>query len=61
VSDYSIDELCACVRREISQRKRVYRRLVAEGKLDADTAAREIAMMEAIRDNLESQQQPRLF
>jgi len=58
---FSVDQLVLCVRRELGQRKRVYPRLVATGKMSQQTADREIAMMLAIRDNLESQQQPRLF
>jgi hypothetical protein len=58
---FSINELCACARRELGQRKRVYSRLVADGKMKQADADREIALMEAIRDNLEAQQQPKLF
>jgi hypothetical protein len=61
MSDFSINDLCACARREVAQRKKVYPRLVRDGKLNPDEAARQIAMMEAITDNLESQQQPKLF
>ena len=35
-------------RREVGYRKRVYARLVAEGKMKAENAARQIAIMEAI-------------
>ena len=58
---FSINELCACARREVAQRKKVYPRLVRDGKLHPEEAARQIALMEAITDNLESQQQPKLF
>jgi hypothetical protein len=58
---FSIHELVQCARRELAQRKRVYRRLVYDGKMKQEEADREIALMEAIRENLESQQQPRLF
>jgi hypothetical protein len=60
-SQFPIDELVRCVRRELGQRRRVYRRLVANGKLSQEEADREIALMQAIRENLESQQQPKLF
>jgi hypothetical protein len=60
-SDFSIDDLVACVRRELAQRRRVYGRLVIEGKMKGKDADREIALMQAIRENLENQQQPRLF
>jgi hypothetical protein len=59
--NFSIDELCACARREVAQRKKVYPRLVRDGKMEFDEAHRQIAMMEAITDLLESQQQPKLF
>jgi hypothetical protein len=59
--EFTIDELVACARRELGQRKRVYQRLVAIGKMDQAEAEREIALMRAIRDNLEDQQQPKLF
>ena len=60
-TEFSIDDLVACARRELGHRKRVYRRLVAEGRMEQEDAEREIAMMGAIRENLEAQQQPRLF
>jgi hypothetical protein len=60
-SDFSITDLCACARREVAQRKRVYPRWVRDGRMEADEARRQIAMMEAITDLLESQQQPKLF
>ena len=58
---FTINELIACARRELGQRRRVYRRLVEAGKMDPADAKREIALMEAIRDNLENQQTPKLF
>jgi hypothetical protein len=58
---FSIDELAACARREVAQRKKVYPRLVRASKMESDEAQRQIAMMEAITDLLESQQQPKLF
>jgi hypothetical protein len=61
MSEFSIDELCACARREVAQRKRVYPRLVQAGKMSQEEAAAQIAMMNAITDLLESQQQPKLF
>lgn len=61
MTDFSIDELCACARREVAQRKKVYPRLVRSDRMDAEEAQRQIAMMEAITDLLESQQQPKLF
>jgi hypothetical protein len=58
---YGIDELCACVRREIGQRKRVYGRMVKESKMDEETAQKEIEMMQEICENLEEQRQGKLF
>jgi hypothetical protein len=60
-ADFDITELCAAARREVAQRKKVYPRLVRDGKMDPEEARRQIAMMEAITDLLESQQQPKLF
>ena len=58
---FSIEDLLACVRRELGQRRRVYRRLVGMGKMAQEDSEREIALMEAIRENLENQQEPKLF
>ena len=58
---FHIDDLIACARRELGYRKRVYPRLVAEGKMKPETAEREIELMTAIRENLEAQQEPKLF
>lgn len=44
--------LADCARREVSKRKHVYPRLVAEGKLTQARADREIEMMQAIADLL---------
>lgn len=60
-SAFSILDLIQCARRELGQRKRVYRRLVSEGRMEPAEAEREIALMQAIRENLESQQQRHLF
>ena len=59
--EFSIDDLVACARCELAQRRRVYSRLVMTGKMSRESADREIALMQAIRENLESQQQPKLF
>lgn len=61
MTDFPIDDLVACARRELAQRHRVYRRLVEAGKMSQETADREIALMAAILDNLENQQNPKLF
>lgn len=47
-SEFTAIELAACAEREVKQRKRVYTRLVQQGKMMRDEAEREIAMMKAI-------------
>lgn len=58
---FSLDQLHVCAKREVAQRKRVYGRMVAAGTMSAVTAEREIAMMQAIADFLETQTQPKLL
>jgi hypothetical protein len=58
---YRTQELIGCVRRELGQRKRVYGRMVAESRMDAETAEREIGMMEEILEMLEDKEQLKLF
>jgi hypothetical protein len=58
---YGIEELIGCVRRELGQRRRVYRRMVGESRMDAGTAEREIGMMEEILEMLEDKEQLKLF
>lgn len=40
-----------CIERELAYRRRVYPRLVAQGKMAAGAADHEIAVMQAIRDD----------
>lgn len=40
-----------CVERELRYRHRVYTRLISSGKMTAAVAAREIDLMQAIRDD----------
>lgn len=63
-----IDRQIACVRREVSMRRRVYPRWVSTGKMTQDEADRQISTMEAVQATLESvrserqaQVAPRLF
>jgi hypothetical protein len=58
---FSFDQLEKCARRELGQRRRVYRGLVLRGVMSEATAEREIAMMAAIADFLETQSQPKLL
>jgi len=58
---FSVDQLCLCAKREVAQRKRVYRRLVSQGTMTEQSAEREIAMMQAIADYFEDQTQPKLL
>lgn len=54
----------ACAKRELKMRERVYPRWVADGRLTAEHAAREIAAMAAIVTDYEAQmlaQQPPLL
>lgn len=61
MTEFTITELVQAARRECGYRRRVYPRLVLQGKMTSDTAEREIALMLAIRENLEAQQEPKLF
>lgn len=58
---FTLEELARCAVREVGQRKRVYGRLVEQGKWKQERADREIAMMQAIADHFMAQQQPGLF
>lgn len=49
----------ACVRREISMRKRVYPRAIDENRMTEAEAAKEIAAMEAVYETLCQVQQER--
>lgn len=55
---YTRDEKLREARRELRQRRRVYPRLVQQGKLTRADADRQIAIMEAIAADYE---QPTLF
>lgn len=48
----TLEQMIACVRREIAMRKRVYPRWVADGRMARDAAEREIAAMQAVHDTL---------
>lgn len=48
--EFTPKELAQCATRELLYRVRVYARLVANEKMTADNAQREIAMMRAIAD-----------
>jgi hypothetical protein len=47
-----LSDLVACVDRELKMRRQVYPRWVAQGKLTEALAARELAMMGAVRARL---------
>lgn len=49
-----IDKL-RCVEREIAMRKTIYPKLVASGRMKQDEADREIAVMEAVADDIRNQ------
>ena len=46
---FTFSELSACAAREVTQRQRVYNRLVEQGRMTRDFADKEIAKMDAIR------------
>jgi hypothetical protein len=48
----SLDDQVACVRRELGLRQRLYPRWVADGKMTADQAAKEINAMKAVLDTV---------
>jgi hypothetical protein len=58
---FSFDQLATEAKREVAQRKSVYRRLVDDGRMSRETADRKIALMQAIADFLEQQTQPKLL
>jgi hypothetical protein len=58
---FTFAELVKCARRELAQRRRVYFRLVSQGKMDPQDAEDEMLMMEAIAEFFEGKTQPKLF
>lgn len=48
----SLDDMIACVARELEMRKRVYPRWVSQHKMSQEAADREIDTMRAIHDKL---------
>jgi hypothetical protein len=48
MTEFTNTELAECAEREAKQRRRVYQRLVDNGKLTEGFAARQIAMMDQI-------------
>ena len=57
---FSLEELIACVRREVNMRRRVYRLQIREGRMTQAHADREVGMMEAVAAMLERQKAPGL-
>lgn len=49
---FSLAQQIACVEREIAQRKHVYPRLIAAGKLTQKKADHELACMQAVLETL---------
>ena len=58
---FDLLDLIQAARREVAFRRRVYPRLIAQGKLSREDAERETFLMIAILENLEDQSQLRLF
>lgn len=52
--EFTFRELQECAAREVKQRERVYPRLIEQRKLTASFAQRQIDMMKAISDELDS-------
>ena len=58
---FRYEELAHCAKRELALRKRVYPRLIEEGKLTRADAERELALMSDIQEYFETQRQPKLL
>lgn len=58
---FSYEDLAACAKREVVQRRRVYLRLVDQGKMKPEKAAREIELMQAIGEYFEGLREPGLL
>ena len=56
--DFSLEEMKACVEREIRMRERVYPRWVQNGKMSQNKADTEIACMKAVLRRLSSISSP---
>ncbi len=50
---FTYAEMAEAARREVGQRKRVYERLVGNGKMSKTFADRQVAIMEQIAETLE--------
>ncbi len=64
MTTHTIDEQIAAVKRELSMRRRVYPRWVAQHKMTREDAAKQIALMESVLATLEAvkaQANPALF
>lgn len=48
----TLDEMIACVEREISMREHVYPRRIEQGRMKSDRADREIEIMKAVSRTL---------
>lgn len=59
-NEFTLDEMIACVEREITHRKGVYKRLVEKGDMQPAEARYQLDCMRAVWANLKSQQ-PNLF
>lgn len=61
--NFSLDQLAECARREVSQRKWVYSRIIDRDPSKTDELVKELRMMEAIHQLLEGMatEQPDLF
>ena len=53
----TLDELLACIEREVKLRRRVYPRRVADGRMTQALAEKEIRRMENVADYLRDQKE----
>ena len=51
----TLDELIACIERELELRRRVYPKRIAAGAMSQAAADRQIALMSAVLANLQAQ------
>ena len=58
---FTFTELAQCARRELALRRRIYFRLINQGKMTSKDAETEMLMMEAIAEFFEGKTQPKLF
>lgn len=58
---FTLKELRECAEREVKLRERVYPNRITTGRMSAEHAARQIAMMEEIARRLQTEEQAELL